>query len=441
MLIGTAVLAVAEALRVEGPELALGGDIEQPVAFDVGRTRRRRQQELAQAALHARRHVLPEERAVRGAEGHQHAALVPKRGVHLPGVVGPHVDRIAGHDGTAEGVVAQLDAPDDVPSGGRVPVDGRIARLIHGRPGLRRDGTRGHTRRAARLSWLDASDALQGPLRFVTQGAVVRGRGERLARGPCRRPDAAQRAGREDAHVEELVVQRADQLRHGGGRRRPDAGERLARRPPHAGNRIAHGPGQVRRRRGRRRSDGRQGFRRVDADVRFLVRERLDERADRRTGLRAERAQRAGGIARHFRILVPQGPSQRGLDRFRTRREVDEDIDGTAPQGHARITKQVHQQRNGGRADLPDDFERHQIEILVATAEESLQQRQRLTGPLHQGGFGAGPHLGVPGGEAGFPIAHLRRRGLGGCRDRQDAQQHAADEQVSHGRSRASMRV
>ena len=81
------------------------------------------------------------------------------------------------------------------------------------------------------------------------------------------------------------------------------------------------------------------------------------------------------------------------------------------------------------------------IDFLVSDVAGYRKLRQRLTGPLHQGGFGAGPHLGVPGGEAGFPIAHLRRRGLGGCRDRQDAQQHAADEQVSHGRSRASMRV
>ena len=134
--IRTTVLAIAETLRVEGTELALGGDVVQTVPFHIRRTRRRRQQELPQAALHSRGHVLPEERAIRRPKGHEHAALVLKGGVHLPGVVGPHIDRIAGHHGTAKRVVSQLDAPDDVPPGGRIPVDRRIARVSHGRPGV-----------------------------------------------------------------------------------------------------------------------------------------------------------------------------------------------------------------------------------------------------------------------------------------------------------------
>src|SRR5688572_13669333 len=44
--IWTAVLAIAETLRVEATELALGGDVVQAVPFHIRRTRRRREQEL-----------------------------------------------------------------------------------------------------------------------------------------------------------------------------------------------------------------------------------------------------------------------------------------------------------------------------------------------------------------------------------------------------------
>ena len=68
-----------------------------------------------------------------------------KVGVQLPGVVGTHVDRVARHHGTAERLVSQLDAPDDVPPGRRIPVDRRIARSGPSRRlGLWRDGRRGH---------------------------------------------------------------------------------------------------------------------------------------------------------------------------------------------------------------------------------------------------------------------------------------------------------
>ena len=42
----TIVLTIAETLRVEATELTLGGDIVQPVAFNIRSTCRRRQQEL-----------------------------------------------------------------------------------------------------------------------------------------------------------------------------------------------------------------------------------------------------------------------------------------------------------------------------------------------------------------------------------------------------------
>ena len=64
----TVVLAIEEPLCVEGTELALGGDVVHPLPFHIRRARRRRQQELPQALLDARGHVLPEERAIRRPE-------------------------------------------------------------------------------------------------------------------------------------------------------------------------------------------------------------------------------------------------------------------------------------------------------------------------------------------------------------------------------------
>ena len=71
--IGTIVLAIAETLRVEAAKLAFGGDVVQPVAFDIRSTGRRRQQPLPQAALHPRGHILPKERAIRRPKRHEHA--------------------------------------------------------------------------------------------------------------------------------------------------------------------------------------------------------------------------------------------------------------------------------------------------------------------------------------------------------------------------------
>ena len=40
------------------------------------------------------------------------------------------------------------------------------------------------------------------------------------------------------------------------------------------------------------------------------------------------------------------------------------------------MTKQLDEEGNGRRADLPDDLKRPQGQVFVATAEESSQLRQ-----------------------------------------------------------------
>jgi hypothetical protein len=125
----TVVLAIAETLCVEGAELALGGDVEESVPVHIGRARRRRQQELSQSPLDSRGYVLPKETAVLRVECEENARFFREGGVPVPGVVGADIDRIADDHGTTERVVSQIDAPDDVPAGGRVPVDRRVPRL------------------------------------------------------------------------------------------------------------------------------------------------------------------------------------------------------------------------------------------------------------------------------------------------------------------------
>jgi hypothetical protein len=136
------------------------------------------------------------------------------------------------------------------------------------------------------------------------------------------------------------------------------------------------------------------------------VRESLDQGAYRRTGPLAQRAQGTCGIARDQRVLVSQCPSQRRLNRFGIGRQVNQGINGAAPDRDPLITKQVHQQRNGGRTDPPDDFKSLQMQVFIRTVEESSQQRQRTPCPLDQGGFGDGPDLGVVGHQAIFPVRH-----------------------------------
>ena len=174
---------------------------------------------------------------------------------------------------------------------------------------------------------------MERPLRFVTHRGIVRGRSQRLTGRLCLRPEASQRTGRADAHIEEFVLQGFDQLRHGGLRGRADAGEGFTRRPSDPGNRIAQGPGEIPGRRACLRTDGRQGLRRVNAHVGILVREGLDQCAYRRTGPLAQSAQGTCGIARDLRVLVSQCPSQRRLNRFRIGRQVDQFINGAAPDG------------------------------------------------------------------------------------------------------------
>ena len=145
---------------------------------------------------------------------------------------------------------------------------------------------------------MTSSDSTQRPLCFVTQCGIVCCRPQRLSGRLCLRSDASQSSGREDTHIEEFILQSFDQLRHCRLRSRADAGEGLTRRPSNAGNGIAQGFGQGVCRLGRVRTDGRQGLRRVDADVWILVRKRSDERAYRRAGPRAQGAQGACGIAR-----------------------------------------------------------------------------------------------------------------------------------------------
>src|SRR4029450_837802 len=60
-----------------------------------------------------------------------------------------------------------------------------------------------------RLCGLDAGDSTQGPLSVAAQRGIVCGRSERLPRRLRLRPDASQRPGREDAHIEELIPPRA----------------------------------------------------------------------------------------------------------------------------------------------------------------------------------------------------------------------------------------
>src|SRR5262249_7077286 len=134
--IWTIVLAITETLCVQATELALGGDIVQPVSFHIRRTCVRRQQELTEASLHSRGYVLPKELAIGCPKGHEHAAFFLVSGIHVSGVIGAHIDHITSNHGAAKRLVSQLNAPDDVPPSGRIPVNRRIARSSHRRRGL-----------------------------------------------------------------------------------------------------------------------------------------------------------------------------------------------------------------------------------------------------------------------------------------------------------------
>jgi len=70
------------------------------------------------------------------------------------------------------------------------------------------------------------------------------------------------------------------------------------------------------------------------------------------------------------------------------------------------MPKQLDQQRNGRRTDLPDDFKRVLMQVVVVTREESSQQRQRTPRPFHQGGFGGCADLPVAGQQAMCPVTY-----------------------------------
>ena len=70
------------------------------------------------------------------------------------------------------------------------------------------------------------------------------------------------------------------------------------------------------------------------------------------------------------------------------------------------MTKQLDQQRNGRRTDLPDDFKSLLMQLFIVTVEESSQQRQRTPGPLDQFGFGTCADLRVLGHHAICPVTY-----------------------------------
>ena len=114
------VLAVEEALDVEGHQLAAIGDVVEAIAFD-GRGRAHSLQREVEGLFELGVGRLPEERAVGGAKRHQHAAIVGDRGVARLRVVGADEDLAAGHHRTAVGVGPQLGDPADVLAGARIP--------------------------------------------------------------------------------------------------------------------------------------------------------------------------------------------------------------------------------------------------------------------------------------------------------------------------------
>jgi hypothetical protein len=122
------------------------------------------------------------------------------------------------------------------------------------------------------------------------------------------------------------------------------------------------------------------------------------------------------------------------LNRFGLGRQVNEGINGGAPDGDALIPKQVRQQRNGGRTDPPDNLKSHQMKAFIVALKKSSQQRQRTPRPLDQVGFRFCPDLRVFGHQAIFPVTHLgrvyggiRTPGLSEYWNRQNTKQRADD--------------
>ena len=118
----------------------------------------------------------------------------------MPRVVGAHIDGIASNHGTTKRFVSQLDTPDDVSTGGRIPVNRRIARWTTVVSSGERDGRRGHI--VTRMG----SPGLTPAIRLNAHSASSRKRGivccraQRLSGRLRLRSDASQGSGREDTH-------------------------------------------------------------------------------------------------------------------------------------------------------------------------------------------------------------------------------------------------
>jgi hypothetical protein len=80
-------------------------------------------------------------------------------------------------------------------------------------------------------------------------------------------------------------------------------------------------------------------------------------------------AECACGITNNFRILVSQCASQSRLNGFSMWSEINQGIHSAAPNVDALIAKEVHEQRNCGWTNPPDDFESHVMEIFIPTGE------------------------------------------------------------------------
>ena len=73
------------------------------------------------------------------------------------------------------------------------------------------------------------------------------------------------------------------------------------------------------------------------------------------------------------------------------------------------MLKQLEQQWNGRRTDVPDDFKRLLMQLFIVTGEESSQQRERTPSPFGQGGFGGSADLGVVGQQTICPVTDQGR--------------------------------
>ena len=116
-----------EALRIQTAQLALGGDVIQPIAFHIRRARGRGEQEITQPAVHSWSHILPEKRAVLRSKSQKHTALILANRVHHPRIVGSHVNTPPETTGRPNVSSPKGNAPDDIPAGFGVPIVRRMA--------------------------------------------------------------------------------------------------------------------------------------------------------------------------------------------------------------------------------------------------------------------------------------------------------------------------